>query len=126
MCLQRLDDFNVKLNKDDIGSGWKVFVDGNCGKLHGEYHNSGERPTNKWLNEKQFRGMGFTNPRWKKIMSRYPFGWHIFPRKEDAVKWICGSFTKVIKKVKFRNVVATGYQIGYKVIVAKEIYIPKQ
>ena len=60
----------------------------------------------------------------------YPYGWHVFPRKEDAKKW-GGMGRSGLIKVRFKGVVVTGRQEcyksigGLKVVVAKEIFIPK-
>ena len=124
MCLQKIEDFNVK-SRNGVGFGWKIFTEYN-GELSGEYYCSKKRPINRWIKEGDFRSGCFTNKRFKKIESRYPFGWHIYATYKDARNYAghARSWCK-IKKVKFRDVVATGYQASRKIIIAKEMLIIK-
>lgn len=128
MCLDKLARFDVTLDKNKVGVGWKVFRRRwGDGKFIGEYFSSGILPRRRWLNEKDHRSRFFKNKRYKKIESRYPFGWHVFLKKKDAVSWKGSLARKHVVGVKFRNIVATGYQAQgeKKTIVAKEILITK-
>ena len=117
MCLERLDDF------EPCEVGYKVFRV-QLAKLYGEscdlYH---ERNVNVWLNANQFgdsRRKYITMPDGRK---RYPVGFHVFHTRKVAKEWIGGSLGYVIKKVKCKHPVATGYQYGEKVTVCKKIFI---
>ena len=54
--------------------------------------------------------------------SSYPSGFHCY-----ATFWgaYFSCFGGSIKKVKLRNIKAVGYQLAYKILVAREIFIPK-
>ena len=124
MCLDKLGDFNVKLNKDGVGTGYKVF-NPIGGKLCGEYARpEKERRVGVWLKERNFRPLK-TNDTIEPIGKRYERGWHIFLTREAANKW--NSLGQAVRKVKFRGIVTMGRSTNnYKVIVAKEIFIPKE
>lgn len=130
MCLEYIGDFKIKTN-----IGYKVFIEkGNNGKLYGDYRNRGDiRPINRWLNEYDFR-----DHKWVAVIKTcndrsYNVGWHIFLTKKDAKQWASGSNKpgKVkcsIRKVKFKDIVAIGYQRtcgfdSFKVVVAKQMLI---
>lgn len=59
----------------------------------------------------------------EKVVFSYPTGIHLFPTLEDVEKFrdYYGWWSAEVVKVKYRKVVATGYQSGCKVIVAREI-----
>jgi len=121
MCLENLENFKVKLNEDGIGTGYKVFKLKE-GELRGEIVTQGRaRPIGTWLKEKDFRAISD-----EKIDGRYKQGWHIFLRRQSALEWgIYGGL--IIKRVKFRDIVATGRNVDRnRVVVAKEIFIPKE
>ena len=124
MCLYTLENFKVKLNEDGVGTGYKVFNKNN-GRLYGEYARPGkERELGVWLKEKNFRpqrkdtGLDRSGVKNKR-------GWHIFLRSKDAVNWDAGG--QVVRKIKFKGIVATGRMPNTSaIIVAKEIFIPKE
>ncbi len=124
MCLDKLSEFKVKLNKEGIGVGFKVFVGNSIFGLKAEWNGTQYiRSENKWLREGDFRADKVKHT--KKIgysSVKYPLGFHVFLSKRAAKQWGGGQ----IRKVKFRRVVATGLQMTYKCIVAKEIFIPKE
>ena len=126
MCLDKLQKFKVKLDKDGVGEGFKAFGrDPTPGGLRGECCNTQKlRPWNKWLKEKPFRRNRDegTACAWSDSKD-YPIGWHIFKTEHGARRWT--GFNSSIRKVKFRNIVVTGIQVECQVIVAKEIFIPK-
>ena len=131
MCLEKLSDFKIKLDKNGVGIGWKLFYKSFDGKLVGDFKSCAiERKTNKWLKEGDFRP-----PKWKSTkkikggppfyLYSYPLGFHIFLGKEGAINWTPGG-SRVIIQIKFRKPVAKGLQYGYRCVVAKEIFIPKE
>lgn len=116
MCLDKLKDFKVKLDEKGVGEGWKVFNKGRYGGLYTELRGNDKLlRKNKWLKEETYRfGRGtFCD-------GGYPYGFHVFLAISGAKNW--GG--EVIKKVMFRKIVAKGIQQDYRVIVAKEIFIP--
>jgi len=123
MCLQKLEDFNVRLNKDGVGTGYKVFIE-KGGKLYGEYARpEKERRRGAWLKEKNFRPR-ITNDCIEQIEKRYKYGWHIFLTRKAADRW--RGLGQGVRKIKFRVIVTMGRSTNNsKVIVAKEIFIPK-
>jgi len=88
------------------------------------YYN--ECPVNEWEEDIMAHILKTGNS-----LNTYPTGFHIFLRKRDAELWeesgICNN--SIIKKVKFRKIVAKGWQVGrgmskfMKVVVARERYI---
>ncbi len=109
MCLDTLEDFPVK------DCGWKVFI--RCrDKLGGPFRNY-VFPVNKWLDANNGKGNTVlsTNDEDKK----YKAGFHIYASREAARE----SGYNVVKRVKFKEVIATGRQNGHKVIVAKKVLV---
>jgi hypothetical protein len=102
--------------------GYKEF-DYNKGRLHFKFFNCYKRlPIGKWLKEEDYREqksvdrIGYQN-----ISKWYKTGFHIYVDNPLYAGIYSG-----IRKVKFRKVVAKGWQDGRKVIVAKEMYIFKK
>ena len=124
MCLKRLEDFNVRLNKDGIGTGYKVFNQRN-GRLCGEYARPGkERRVGVWLKEENFRAQRIDTGLDRNGV-KHKYGWHIFLRRKAAENWSAEG--QDIRKIKFKRIVTTGIGTNNaKVIVAKEIFIPKE
>ena len=122
MCLTSIQK---RLAKDYEGQthGWKVF---NGPTPRSKFYDSGELPIGEWLNEEDYRpgkaGVKYIYDDYPTHV-RYPFGWHTYLNKDDAVSkarwgigWVC--------QVWFRNPVAWGLQTrGEHVVVAKQIYI---
>jgi hypothetical protein len=118
MCLSIVD---VVTNKGN-GKGYKVFALDDSSHLKSEcfrirYH------YNRWYkanNTLITSGLG----------NSYESGFHIFTNLEDAIDWKFMSqvMSQVIRAVKYKNVVASGFQLSddnLKVIVAKEMMILK-
>lgn len=133
MCLSKLKGFKIKLDEYGVGEGWKIFELKKNGELHADYFGDIARPQRRWLNEKDYcfcreekkEKEVFLEARSKVL---YKPGWHIFLREKDAKNWLHGSAERgnILKRVKFRNIVASGTWVSYKeIIVAKEIFIPK-
>ena len=124
MCLKKLEDFNVRLNKDGVGTGYKVFRRFE-GKLFGEYARTDkERRPDIWLKEENFRPRR-SDDGLDRIGRMYKRGWHIFLTRKAAKNW--RSEGQHIRKIKFKGIVTTG-RGTYKsrIVVAKEIFIPKE
>ena len=124
MCLKKLEDFNVQLNKVGVGTGYKVF-NGKEGRLYGEYARPGkERRVGVWLKEENFRAQRIDTGL-ERDGVKYKRGWHIFLTRKDAVAW--SVIHQHVRKVKFKGIVAMGRTENNRaVIVAKEIFIPKE
>ena len=124
MCLDTLENFKVKLNGDGVGIGYKVFLLED-GKLYGEFARTEKvRRIEVWLKEQNFRHPKGTCLRY--INNRYKHGWHIFLRKQSAYDWGVEE-PYVIRRIKFKDIVAKGRNVDEnRVIVAKEIFIPKE
>ncbi len=131
MCLDRLEKFPIRQTKKGEAWVWKVFcADGRnlrslfCGS-------GGPIPRGEWLGEKSVRRMDSTRNR--RLFTEhnpcriYPYGFHYYLKEADArvecESW-CGG--KVVKKVRVRNIVAMGIQHNARVLVAKEMYVPKR
>ena len=118
MCLDKLADFEVP----DPGVGWKLFsIEESKPHISGfftwEYSVFYE-----WLNEKNFRNKAQAEKclyTYLEGNQPYPFGFHIYLDKED----ILYTLNEVIFPVRFRHIIATGYEDGKKVVVAKEMMI---
>lgn len=137
MCLEKKEELRIPLNKQGEGIGWKGFHEKEVGErlcipLQG---NEGEVSINTWLKEKDYRYGKDKERKYLRVNShlRYQYGFHLFQHKKDTLKWKKASGWPVIKKVRFRKIVATGYQKGfwgdpnlYPCIVAKEILILKR
>ena len=119
MCLDRLADFEIP----DPGVGWKLFsIEESKPHISGfftwEYSVFYE-----WLNEKDFRNKAQAEKclyTYLEGNQPYPFGFHIYLDKLEDV--YC-SIDEIILPVRFRHVVATGYEDRKKVVVAKEMMI---
>ncbi len=124
MCLNKIRDFEVKLNKEGVGTGYKVFCE-KGGELYGEYARvDKKRRVGVWLKEKNFRPRK-TNNCIEPIGKRYERGWHIFITRQAADKW--NSLFQCVRKIKFRGIVTMGRNASNsKVVVAKEIFIPRE
>lgn len=129
MCLERLQDFKFNLDENGVGFGWKVFnVNPKTGSLNAEYRKAKVRPRGRWLKEKDYR---FAHEKDKKFLFdskiSYPYGFHVFLKGTDAEGWRRDyHYDHKAIRVKFRKIVAKGLQNGGNVIVAKEIFIPKE
>jgi len=113
MCLDKLQNFKIKSN-----IGYKEFSQKDDGHLDFENFGNKKRiPIGKWINEKDYRTR---EDRFiKKVFAgkgdgQYELGFHFFLRQDTYGNR---------RKIKFRGILAKGYQYGERVIVAKEIYI---
>lgn len=135
MCLEIITT-PKKLKSE--GTAHKVFRKTTSGNLYFQYSFTGKQvslPTGKWINEKDYRSRD--NKQIEKIGAGrivathprlfYPKGFHAFLNKEKAKDYVRHYFYRdVLIPIKFRKACAKGKQRGINVIVAKEIFIPKQ
>lgn len=126
MCLDVVDNsIEIREVKGEVYYyGWKVFCRDDDGRLCGELFGAKSYRVNRWLKEEDYREYGderkktlFTEDTYK----RYQIGFHIFLTREMARRW--KDYDGIIRKVKFRNVVAKGIQNIAQVVVAKEMLI---
>lgn len=116
MCLDYREKFKINRHY-----GWKVFYKKN-GILRFAYQH-GIAKENEWLVSK-------SNQRYASLLE-YPLGFHLYITKKDALEdlkefQLCDPEHKdnfVVRKVLFEQVIITGYQRGWKVIVADRIKI---
>ena len=110
MCLQIVDE---KI-KGGTGVGYKVFRTDE--RYHLSFENFGGRiKYNEWYQDKANLMIG--------SIQRYPTGYHIFTTLGGAKGW--ASQCEAIRRVDYKNVVASGTQGGYPIVVAREMYIHK-
>lgn len=118
MCLNELEKFKVHRYE-----GWQVFREEN-GKLMGLYYGTTiEIRANEWQKDKREIKIP-TND----CSELYKTGYHICLKKQDAdiIAKIAkrDEFKTVVRKVKFKKVVAKGFQFNaYKTIVARERFV---
>jgi len=111
------------------GTGYKIFRYYNNRHLVAIFAHGGSVKRFKvdhWLTDTNEKAIPFIRCG---IADYYPAGFHIYASKKDAIA--NKGFFLVIRKVRFRKVVATGTQDGvflrsHKVIVAGEIFIYKK
>lgn len=126
MCLDKLEDFKVKLNKDGVGKGYKVFERLN-GNLFPLVFQNNSLPREQWLHEKEYRSFPHEGRKAIQLLNgngSYGFGWHVFKSAKDAYCFCDSCVSYIAKRVLFKNVQATGMWGNDKTIVAKEIFIP--
>ena len=115
MCLDKLKDFKVKQTE-----GYKVFVIDKKGAIHSRFQRTHIRfKVNRWIRAKK-------SGEYTDLSEPYTTGFHIFLRKEDALKWHGNTiyhYATIIKKVKFKGIVAKGVEDSAEIIVASEMLI---
>jgi len=106
MCLHVVtEEFDKPISK--VNYGWKVFVNEGDGTLGGPYYGQGYK-YNRWIHDERYN-MLFCDYQW------YETGFHLFKTRADARLYskeliVAGTF---IRKVKYKNVVAQGFQYFY-------------
>ena len=119
MCLESVD----KITKN-VTEGWKIFEVHN-NKLYGLFQPY-RFEINKWI--KDTNKQNIKTP----LNNEYKTGFHFFINKEDVEEdillWndIDDDIFRIKIKVKVRNVVATGFQDGYRIGVAREIFVEEE
>uniref|UniRef100_A0A6M3JX56 Uncharacterized protein n=1 Tax=viral metagenome TaxID=1070528 RepID=A0A6M3JX56_9ZZZZ len=126
MYLDIIDDINIEKSFKDQTFGWKVLHKSNDGLTSAHFIYVPIYPTNKWLDEKDFRSTCCQDSDYVES-NTYKCGWHIFLIEEDAHKWRmekCGAGKKkVVSMVVFRDVITYGSQLNFPIVVAKEMLI---
>jgi len=135
MCLMRVDKIYNGTSKE-IKTGYKVF-DGNdeedlflCPAFMPVIK---ELPVGEWLDERRYR-WGISGEGLIIIKgAKYPMGWHVFTRKEDAEdmkKWLDATDSSIsyfiIRKVQCKGLLATGCEDDAPVEVYRYIKIEKE
>ena len=120
MCLDKLD----KKTEKGTGVGWKVFGIDNSQDLIPIYLNRGHLKYNTWHEDKARGKIEAGYPRFS-----YPKGYHIFLKEGDTSSWgrtqpFCNY--PQVRKVEYENVVASGSQDGFPVVVARKMLIHKK
>lgn len=108
MCLDYVDP-EIKKTK---GYGWKVFRNKIDGLKSLYYSKQTPYPIKKWITDRR-KGNVFGHS--------YPKGFHIYAIKPILIGW--EREYRIVCKVEFKDVVATGRQNRRKVIVARKIFI---
>ena len=127
MCLSTLENFKVHKYY-----GWQVFKaiydeEGRILFIYPLFYGTGPIPTNVWMKDKSSIRISFLDIPTVEYRS-YPTGYHIFLRKQDAEAYMVKGKDQVIRKVRFKKVVAKGTQVAgrpvfAKLIVARERYV---
>lgn len=101
MCLSKLEDFAVTQSH-----GWQTFIKSSEG-LYSRFFGNGTVPVGEWQKDK-FRIFN----RWicTDNFEKYKKGFHIFLDEEDAKTFCHGIGSYCVKKVRFKKVVARGFQ----------------
>ena len=124
MCLNILD----KKQRKRGGVGYKILEE-----IGGSYCSGAIRGNPQVLSEDRFITDTNSNPIQIDLSMFYPAGFHIFPNMEELRKFIglMGWQSYPVRRVRFKDVVASGLQGHYKpkvkVIVARRIkLLPKE
>src|SRR5258708_4739646 len=120
MCLNKVHKtFEGKDQKEVIG--YKVFYASDIGlvfeiqTLNGSY----EVKRGRWIKTRRTKPVNF-----RKSVTYVP-GFHVFATKAGATSRRNGSNSKTIVRVKGRGLLAVGGQYGRKVLVFRELFVPK-
>lgn len=116
MCLAKVIRATRSPKRSPIRWVWKVFG-GIGGELHSPLYGNRSYKRGKWIQDpRSINGM---------IRDSYPPGFHCFLRRKDAEPMLEWAGTQIVR-IKARLIVAEGIQDEAKVIVAREIFIPKE
>jgi len=103
MCLDKLENFEVTQSY-----GWQVFYVNPEGLLNSRFHGDRSIPVGKWQRDK-FRI--FDRLIYIDENGEYKKGFHIFLNEDDARIYCPSLEAYCVKKVRFKRVVARGFQI---------------
>ena len=106
MCLNKLEDFKVHRYH-----GWQVFQKGygRSVKLYPLYKGTDKVVVqNEWMTDPNIKPIRFVRG-----YMQYPAGYHVLLRKKDAKIMKGKPRHRVIRKVRFKRVVAKGLQTLY-------------
>lgn len=134
MCLEALTNFPVKKNKRGEVRGWKVF------------RNDQQKPPKErlaftiwdtrrplrrgvWLDANDYGDASLITMRGKDAKT-YPAGFHLYRTRCEARAWLMFMAMRYRKlfcvlPVRVKNICATGWQYGARVIVAREMLIER-
>lgn len=127
MCLDRLatkyeEEYFQRLIKR--GCGWKCYDREEDGTLSSDLRgNFKTQPINRWLKEKDYRNARDKTSKTLPLFvenRRYPIGFHVCLTREGARDW-----GYPVRKVKFKDVRAMGWQDEFPCIVAGQTLITK-
>lgn len=135
MCLSRLMSIKEEKKYKKLvkrGFGWKFFNRNPAGQLCGAYYGAGKSmPVNRWLKSQDYESATKGLPIQMLSGSGYTPGFHVYLTRKDARE----EATRVrnmtyepciVKKVKFQDVVAQGYQHYFSpCVVVQDILIVK-
>lgn len=127
MCLDRLDDKVRPYKKNGKIYAWKVFEKNGREFISNTKGNGNSMKPGRWLNEIGFRNFKsqkyLTTSNW--VYSKYQIGFHSFCYKGGASYWSenAKGIFPIIKRVQLKDIVATGWQDDYPVVVAKKMKI---
>ena len=126
MCLSTLENFKVHKYY-----GWQVFNAVYDEKdrvvlIYPLFFGVAQIPTNVWTKDKSPTRISFFDIS-SGLSRSYLTGHHIFLRKKDAEAYMAEGKGQVVRKVRFKKVVAKGTQaagrVFAKVVVARERYV---
>jgi hypothetical protein len=115
MCLDRLEKFPVRKNADGWIVAWKVF------EKRGDYLKFPSRKAKSFsVGSRVHRAQGGIIG----ISPTYQSGYHAYKTRAEAFggPYVFGS----IRRVLLKDITATGYQNGLRVIVARKMIVPKE
>lgn len=125
MCLSRLDKLPKRrtgykcFNTEDDKGLTSLYY---CPYLEGSIPKS--MPVGEWLHARDFKPHDVPSQiECEHEAVTYPAGFHYYTRGKDARDFAEGAMGVTVRKVKANYIVATGYQEGCPVMVAKQIYI---
>ena len=132
MCLQEITKKPLK-DPQKVRTGYKVFESPRLGRYCSLFQNNKPIRPNIWLKEHLFRTLPDHELIGMSAHMEYHTGFHIYTSKDAASETrklhyrLYPGADYVVKKVKYRDVVATGYEtVAHKrrrVHVAKDMFI---
>jgi len=119
MCLDRLEKFPVRKNKDGWVVAWKLFYGRGKGRfLAFSCQPLGVSP-GKDIHVANRVAIGY-------VGSTYQSGFHAYKTEYAAQKQAAKHPTHSYRRVLLKDITATGYQDGLRVIVARKMIVPKE
>lgn len=134
MCLSRVDVIYNEPICSNYKIGYKHFKLENNGKRKSVYHKYKSKDKalriNRWIHDNKdirISANNFTysiSQDFKVICTEqyYPSGFHLFQTYDDAFSYMNDETS--ILEIRYKNIIATGFERNIKTIIAKSIYIP--
>jgi hypothetical protein len=120
MCLDRLEKFPVRKNKDGWVVAWKVFKSQTrTGYLPFLYATGRALAGRTYIAKIQHKMRNDDNP-------GYELGFHAYTTKRHALLRSPVWRGTCVYRVLLKDITATGYQDGLRVIVARKMIVPKE